>query len=133
MRCEMRCATIIRMPPALSAPAMPRKIVTSSLSIFSQIRCARPRFRPWNEMDSMRARTSAAVRPCCTVKGLTGVRRYRDLSFMRRPLEHTLFARPRRRTARDRSPSASRFGGLLLQLREQRERFERSHAIDIEL
>ena len=33
-------ATISRRPPALSAPAIPRKIVTSSSSIFCQMRCA---------------------------------------------------------------------------------------------
>ena len=46
-----------------SAPAMPRKIVTSSSSIFCQTRCAVARLRPWNEIRSIRARISSAVRP----------------------------------------------------------------------
>ena len=42
----MRWATTIRSPPALSAPAMPKKIVQSAPSIFSQMRRAVARLRP---------------------------------------------------------------------------------------
>ena len=51
-----------RMPPALSAPAMPRKIVQSSPSIRSQMRRAVARLRPWKEIFSIRASISSARR-----------------------------------------------------------------------
>ena len=54
-RCSMRWAMTSRRPPADSAPAVPRKIVASLDSIFSQMRRAVARLRPWNEMRSMRA------------------------------------------------------------------------------
>src|SRR5688572_854930 len=73
----------MRRPPALSAPAMPRKIVQSAPSIFSQMRRAVARLRPWNEIFSMRASRSSATASAWIVNGSTGARRKRDFVFMR--------------------------------------------------
>ena len=69
-----------RRPPALSAPASPKKIVQSSPSIRSQIRRAVASLRPWNEICSMGARSSSAVALGITVSGSTGTLRNRDFS-----------------------------------------------------
>src|SRR5512132_22609 len=66
-----------RSPPALSAPATPRKIVASDSSIFCQMRYAVARFRPWNEMRSIRASTSSADRFASTRNGSIGFFRKR--------------------------------------------------------
>ena len=47
-------------------------------SIFSQMRRAVARLRPWNETRSMRASISSAVNPGSAEKGCTGTRRKRD-------------------------------------------------------
>ena len=61
---------------------MPRKIVQSAASIFSQMRRAVARLRPWNEMRSMRASRSSAVRSWLDGERLDRTRRKRDLSVM---------------------------------------------------
>src|SRR5262245_34935780 len=66
-------------PPALRAPARPRKIVHSSASMRSQIRRAVARFRAWNEIFSIRAKSSSAAVSALTVSGSTGTLRKRDL------------------------------------------------------
>src|SRR4029077_11046899 len=86
----MRCATMSRAPPAACAPAIPRKIVTSSCSIFCQMRCAVARLRPWKEIRSIRVRSSSAEMPASTVNGSIGVCRKRDFFFMRAQLNHNL-------------------------------------------
>ena len=70
------------MPPALSAPAIPRKIVQSAPSIFSQMRRAVARLRPWNETRSIRESTSSALKPGSAANGSTGTRRKRDFCSM---------------------------------------------------
>ena len=62
---------------------MPRKIVQSAPSIFSQIRRAVATLRPWKEMRSIRESTSSTPSPGSTVNGSTGTRRNRDLFGMR--------------------------------------------------
>ena len=84
-RFVIKCAMVNRNPPALRAPAVPRKMSTSSASIFCQMRCAAARFRPWNEIRSMRVRISSALRSGSTVKGSTGTRRKSDFFGMRNP------------------------------------------------
>ena len=71
------------MPPALSAPATPMKMVQSSPSILSQMRRAVARVRPWKDTRSIRASTSSDRRFGATVNGSTGIRRKRDLGAMR--------------------------------------------------
>ncbi len=67
---------------------MPRKIVTSSCSIFCQMRCAVARLRPWKEIRSMRASSWSAESPGSTANGSIGVCRNRDFFVMRAQLNH---------------------------------------------
>src|SRR4029453_10385872 len=83
-RCSIKYATIILSPPALSAPAIPMKIVTSSASIFCQTRCAVPSERPWNEMCSIFSRSSSALTSGSTVNGWIGTCKKRERCFMLR-------------------------------------------------
>src|SRR6476661_2278682 len=78
----MRWAITRRMPPALSAPASPKKIVQSAASIFSQIRRAVARLRAWKDTRSMRASSSSTPRFASTVTGSTGTRRKGDFLSM---------------------------------------------------
>ena len=55
------------MPPGTIAPARPRKMVTSSRSMASQMRAAWPRLRAWKAVPAMRSTTSAAL-----ARSLTG-------------------------------------------------------------
>ena len=93
-----------RIPPALSAPAMPRKMVQSSPSIFSQIRRAVARLRPWKETFSIRESISPAARSGVTANGSTGTRRKRDLFGMRgNSIVRMRGRRERTRQSRDRA------------------------------